>query len=142
MKILIAVDGSEHSLDTVQYSIKHARWYREALDVELLYVQPPLPYEGRAGAVVGQEQVRRYYQEEGEAALAKPRELLEAAGIHYTPHTLVGPVAESIVQLAKQLNCDQIVIGTHGMTAAATVLMGSVATRVLSLSTIPVLLVR
>jgi nucleotide-binding universal stress UspA family protein len=140
--MLIAVDGSKHSLDTVKYAIQHARWYREALDVELLYVQPPLPYEGRAGAVVGQEPIRRYYQEEGEAALVKPRELLEAAGIHYTPHTLVGPVAESIVQLAKQLNCDQIVIGTHGRTAAAAVIMGSVATEVLNLSAMPVLLVR
>ena len=51
--MLIAVDGSKHSLDTVKYAIQHARWYRGALDVELLYVQPPLPYEGRAGAVPG-----------------------------------------------------------------------------------------
>ena len=142
MKILIAVDDSRRSLEGVRYLIGHAHWYRGTLDVDLVHVQPPIPNVGRAGAVVGKEQIKRYYEEEGEAALAQAREMLDAAGIPCNTHVLVGPAAESIVRLAQRLDCDVIFIGTHGRTAAINVLMGSVAAKVLQQSDIPVLLVR
>lgn len=142
MKILIAVDGSKYSLNAVRNLIEHADWYRRPLEVELVYVNPPLPYEGRARAVIGKKQIARYYQEEGETALSKAGKMLDAAGIGYAAHTLVGPVAESIVQQAKALKCDLIFIGTHGRTAAGNMLLGSVANKVLHIARVPVLLVR
>jgi nucleotide-binding universal stress UspA family protein len=142
VKILIAVDGSKYSLDAVSNLIGHADWYRGPLEVELIYVNPPLPYAGRAGAVIGKKQIARYYQEEGEAALIRAKKMLDAAGVRYAAHILVGPVAESIVQQAKALKCDLIFIGTHGRTAAGNMLLGSVANKVLHIAKVPVLLVR
>src|SRR6266545_4591755 len=53
-----------------------------------------------------------------------------------------GPVAESIVREARLARCDLIMIGTRGMNAAANLLLGSCANRVVNISPIPVLLVK
>ena len=142
MKILLAVDGSKHSLKAVKCLIEHADWYREKPAVDLVNVHLPVPRIRGMSAVVGASQIRRYYDREGRAALSKARKLLDAAGIGYFPRLLVGPVAETIVRQARLSRCDLIMIGTRGMSAAANLLLGSSATRVVSLSTIPVLLVK
>jgi nucleotide-binding universal stress UspA family protein len=142
MKILLAVDGSKQSLDAVNCVIEHADWYREKPVVELVTVHLPLPRLPRMGLVVGKSQIQRYYQEEGEAALAAAKKRLDAAGIAYAASVLVGQVAETIVQHASKSRCDLIVVGTRGHTAAANLLLGSTATKVLHLSKIPVLLAR
>jgi nucleotide-binding universal stress UspA family protein len=142
MKILLAVDGSKYSLDAVDCLIEHADWYREKPVVELLTVHLPVPKLPRMNLVVGKNQIESYYREEGEAMLAGARKKLDAAGIGYKATILVGPVAETIVAHAKKARCDLIFIGTHGRTAAAGMLLGSIATKVMHISTIPVLLVK
>jgi nucleotide-binding universal stress UspA family protein len=142
MKILLAVDGSKHSLKAVKCLIEHADWYREKPRVELVNVHLPVPKLRGMGVVVGASQVRRYYDREGRAALSKARKLLDAAGIKYSAHILVGSVAESIVKEARLARCDLIMIGTRGMSATASLLLGSSATKVVHLSPIPVLLVK
>jgi nucleotide-binding universal stress UspA family protein len=142
MKILLAVDGSKHSLKAVKCLIEHADWYREKPRVELVNVHLPVPKLRGMGVVVGASQVRRYYDREGRAALSKARKLLDAAGIKYSAHILVGSVAESIVKEARLARCDLIMIGTRGMSATASLLLGSSATKVVHLSSIPVLLVK
>ena len=53
-----------------------------------------------------------------------------------------GNPAEVIVETAQELNCDLIVMGTHGQGAIADILIGSTAKRVVGKSPIPVLVVR
>ncbi len=142
MKILLAVDGSRHSLKAVKCLIDHAGWYREKPAVELVNVRLPVPRIRGMGAVVAASQVRRYYDREGKAALSKARKLLDVAGIGYFPRILVGPVAESIIRQARLTRCDFIMMGTRGMSAAANLLLGSCANRVVNVSPIPVLLVK
>ncbi len=142
MKILLAVDGSKHSLKAVKCLIQHADSYREKPVVELVNVHLPVPRIRGMGAVVTASQVRRYYDREGRAALSKAKKLLDAAGIKYSAHILVGPVAETIVKEARLARYDLIMMGTRGMSAAANLLLGSCANRVVSISPIPVLLVK
>ena len=142
MKILIAVDGSKNSLDAVQCLIDHADWYRQAPEVELLTVHLPVPKLPRMSLAVGKSQIQRYYQEEGEARLAAARRRLDAAGIKHKDTMLVGPVAETIVKRALETRCDIIYLGTRGMTAVGKALLGSTATKVLHISSTPVLLVK
>ena len=142
MKILLAVDGSKNSLDAVDCLIEHADWYREKPQVELLTVHLPVPKLPRMKVVVGKNQIRRYYEEEGEARLAAAKRKLYAAGIQHRPRVLVGPIAQTIVQHAKDSRCDLICIGSRGMNALGKALLGSTATKVLHLSGIPVLLVK
>jgi nucleotide-binding universal stress UspA family protein len=142
MKILLAVDGSKQSLRAVDCLIEHADWYREKPAVELVTVHLPVPKLPRMGLVVGKNQIQRYYEEEGEAALAAAKKKLDRAGIAYKAGILVGPVAETLVKHAVKTGCDQILIGTHGRTAAGNMVLGSVATKVTHIASTPVLLVR
>jgi nucleotide-binding universal stress UspA family protein len=142
MKILLAVDGSKCSLDAVQALVDHLGWYREAPQVELVTVHLPVPRLPGMGAAVGKNQLQKYYEEEGEKQLAAARRKLDAAGVPYTPRTLVGSVAETLVKHAKDTRCDLMYIGTRGHTELGNALVGSTATKVLHISDIPVLLVK
>jgi nucleotide-binding universal stress UspA family protein len=142
MKILLAVDGSKNSLNAVDCVIEHADWYRSKPEVELVYVHLPVPKLPRMGIVVGKSQIERYYEEEGQGALAAAKKKLSAAGVRFKPRVLVGPIAETLVAHAKRQACDLICIGTHGRTETGKFLLGSVATKVSHLATTPVLLVR
>ena len=141
MRILLAVDGSKCSLQGVKNLIAHTRWYRKKPEVELVNVQPPLPYGGRVSRALGVDQVTRYYREEGEAALARARKMLDAARIKYRSHIFIGPVAETLAKQAKARRCDLISMGTHGRTLAGQFVLGSVALKVLQTAKVPVQLV-
>jgi nucleotide-binding universal stress UspA family protein len=142
MKILLAVDGSKQSMRGVDSLLEHLDWYRGRPQVELVTVHLPVPKLGSIGGGVSKAQVQRYYEEEGEQWLAPAKKKLDAAKVPYTAQILVGPVAETLVKHAKSAGCDLIYIGTRGMTATANALLGSTATKVLNLSTVPVLLVK
>jgi len=136
MKILLAVDGSAHALDAVKCVIDHADWYRTKPEIELLTVHLPLPKLPGLGTTVGKTQVERYYQEEGEQALAEAKKLLDRSGLRYEPRILVGDPGETIVKHAKKSGCDVIALGTPSRW------IGSVANKVMNLSDVPVLLVK
>lgn len=141
MNILLAIDGSEVSLRAVQSLIEHVRWFRESPRVHLLHVHAPIPV-GLAVQHLSQETLDRYYREEGEAVLAPAADLLRKAGIATTPHIHVGHAAEIVVRLAGELGCELICLGSHGRGGIGNALLGSVASRVLHLATMPVLIAR
>lgn len=63
-------------------------------------------------------------------------------GIQIETHLFKGDPVTEIVKEAKNLECDLIVMGTHGRTGMAHLMMGSVAERVIRTASIPVLTVR
>jgi nucleotide-binding universal stress UspA family protein len=136
MKILLAVDGSAHSLDAVKCVIEHADWYRAKPEIELVTVHLPVPQLPGLGTTIGKAGIQRYYQEEGEQALAEAKKLLDRAGLRYEASILVGDPAETIVEHAKKAGCDIIAIGTPSRW------IGSCANKVMNLSDMPVLLVK
>lgn len=142
MKILIPVDGSKHALDAVKFVVDHPDWVGERPQIELLHVHPPVPKLSGLGSVIGKKQLQRYYEEEGAEALAASRELLDRAGLAYSARVLVGPPAETIVTHARSARIELLIIGHRGMSAAANMVLGSIASKVLHLSTVPVLLVK
>jgi len=142
LKMLLAVDGSESASRATQKLIETAGWYKEPLEVELVTVHLPLPQVGGfAGSVVSHDMVEKYYSEEGGKALAPARKLLDAAGVRYVPHILVGEIAQSLVSHAQKTGCRMLYMGTRGMSAMSNLVIGSVATKVLHLGTVPVVLV-
>jgi nucleotide-binding universal stress UspA family protein len=63
-------------------------------------------------------------------------------GIQCEIVTATAAAAEAIIETAKTKECDLIVMSSHGRRGLARVLLGSQATRVLTLSSIPVLVCR
>jgi nucleotide-binding universal stress UspA family protein len=139
MKILFAADGSPQSLAALETLIRSFAYFRDTPALTLLYVHPPVPYKG-AVATVGRDVVQRYYEEESEAALSGAQDALTARGIPFEVDKCVGNPAEEIAKRAEDGKYSLIALGTHGHTALANLVMGSVATGVVARSKLPVLL--
>ena len=142
VKILLAVDGSESAVRATRKLVESAAAYRDPPQVELVTVHLPVPHVGGfSGVVITHEMIEQYYRDEGQKALAPSKQLLDQAGIRYTPHILVGDIAKTIVEHAEKSGSDMIYMGTRGMTAMSNMLVGSIATKVLHLAHVPVVLV-
>ncbi|MEO5700864.1 MAG: universal stress protein [Casimicrobiaceae bacterium] len=141
MKILAAVDGSQHSTAMVEKLIARIGWFRELPEITLLHVHHPLPYK-RAAAWAGKEAVHQYYEEESDAALLPGRAVLESAGVACTLDKQVGDPAIEIARVAEAGDFDLVAMGTHGHSGLTNLVMGSVATKVLASLKRPVLFLR
>ena len=137
---LVPVDGSEHSNRTIERVIQQVKWYRDDVEVHLLNVQHAFPL--RAASHVGQGRVQAYHREQGLAMLAEARKRLDAAKVKYQFHIGIGEEADVICKYARAKKADQIIMGTRGMGSVSNLLLGSVATKVIHLSKVPVLLVK
>lgn len=140
LKILLAVDGSECSLHAVAHAIKRATAAKDQHQLHLINVQHPV--HGSVSTFVDAAQIKQYHHDEGMKMLARPREMLDAAGIPYQHHLFVGEPAEVITRFAKEQGCEEIVIGTRGLSGISSLLMGSVATKIIHLAEVPVVLVK
>ncbi len=141
MKILLAVDGSASSARAVAQVAALAAELRTAPEIHLLHVHPAIP-DARVRQHVPHGDLERYYREESLPHLAAAEAALNAAGLAFTRHLHVGEAAEIIAKLAAEHGCERIVMGTHGRSAVADAVLGSVSHRVLHLAPCPVLLVK
>lgn len=140
LKFLLPVDGSDASNRAVAEFITLIDWYKEKPEIHLLNVQ--FPQRGNVPLFIDKESIALYQQEEGMKELRAAHELLDQAGIGYQLHITVGTPSDMILHYAKELNCNQIIIGPRGLGAVKGILLGSVASKVIQLSTIPVLLIK
>ena len=130
---LVAVDGSECSLRALEMASRLAALGRDVgVEVDLVHVQPWLVKEAAET-----ELARR-----GWAATAQARQMLDAASVRWHLHVVMGEAAPLIAELAEALGSRGIAIGSHGLTAAESLLLGSVAYKVVHLAKVPVLIVR
>lgn len=141
-KVLLAVDGSQHSLRATRKLLELAEGMKERPQIVPVHVHVPLPRSATVKRVVGSNAVERYYREESEKAVQPSLKLLGKAGYAGKALLLVGPVAETLVSQARRGRFELIVLGTRGMGAAGNLLLGSVASKVLQLADVPVLTVR
>ncbi len=72
---------------------------------------------------------------------AVARRILDAAGIAYRFHSELGNPADRIVDLIRSQACDEVVVGSRGMSALDNLAFGSVAYKIVHLSPVPVTVV-
>ena len=140
LKILLPVDSSENSDRAVRHLIGMTG-HCGALDIRMVNVQPPFLYI-EVLLKPGQEVVDVWTHKAGRDDARSACALLDAAGIPYTQELANGEVAETLIRYAEREQCDMIVMGTRGMGTVASLVLGSVATKVIHLSHIPVTLVK
>ncbi|MHB1201216.1 MAG: universal stress protein [Polaromonas sp.] len=128
---LVAVDGSACSLRAVAMVARLAA-LEQGAEVDLVHVQPWLNKEAAET-----ELPRR-----GWAATAQARHLLDAAAVRWCLHATMGEEEPEIAGLADALGSRGIAIGSRGLTATESLLLGSVAYKVVHLVKLPVLIVR
>jgi nucleotide-binding universal stress UspA family protein len=141
LKILIAIDGSEPANRAIEAVGKMARSSLQ-LEATLLCVSPEPVFYGNytVGTIQRIEEDQKKHQN---ALLSQATSLARTQNLNLAePLRAYGVVANEIVRLALEAQVDQIAMGTRGMGAVGSMLLGSVAQRVIHLSTVPVLLVK
>lgn len=140
MRIVLAVDGSPVSTRAARHVASLHRQLAEKPEVVLLHADAPLL---RSVAMsLGTRGVDKYHADNGRFALKGAKPVLARAGVAFTEKVLVGDPAPTILKFIKSSKCDLLVMGSHGRGAFKNLVLGSVATKVLSLSGVPVTIVR
>jgi nucleotide-binding universal stress UspA family protein len=137
MKVLVATDGSEHSMKAVQRALELAE--KQGAQVTLMsvayYVADYL--EGMP------PNIQDKLQDEARAALKKAKALFDAKNLPVETVMEAGLVpANLIIAKAQDGKFDRIVIGSTGQNALERILMGSTAAKVVAHAPCEVTVVR
>ena len=96
---------------------------------------------GSATAPFDLAEVQTLVRHEARAELDREADGLRAAGLEVKVQLLDGVPPETLVDAARDLDADFVVVGTRGRTGLSRLLLGSTAERVLQLASCPVLVV-
>lgn len=143
MKILIGVDDSRHSQKALEY-VKKMKWpegtrvivvsaVREVVPAYSEVYAPAAPYSERM-----MEDLFKYHQEvvsDAEKSLRDSGLTTEAKVVNGDPRTV-------LVDLARNEGVDLVVVGSHGRTGIAKILIGSVASHIVTHAPCSVLVVK
>jgi nucleotide-binding universal stress UspA family protein len=140
-RLLVPIDGSEASHRALTFAMKLAE-AAAAPEIHALYVHPPIDVSGKIQVYATEKHMRQLAADQSQWILGAIEERLRVAAVPHTVEMREGDPAETIARRAEELGCDAIVMGSRGMGRIAGLLMGSVATRVVHLTSLPVTLVK
>jgi len=142
-RILVGVDDSAAANEAVALGARLARDHDGQLilghSVNWLAVVSQL---AASGAIVDTRPIVNDLKTEGEALLDRAINAARAEGVEPQRHSLEGEPAQRLLELAAQLQCTAIIMGTHNRGSLEELFVGSTTETLLRASTIPVLIVR
>lgn len=145
LKILIAVDGSESANRAIEAVGQMAKSSLE-LEAILVCVRTGAILEPLFSTdynVVTIKKLDTEQEAQQTSVLNNATEFARAQGLNIgEPVRAYGDIANEIVRTANERQVDQIAMGTRGMGPLNSLLLGSVAQRVIHHSSVPVLLVK
>ena len=141
--LLIATDGSELAAKAVRGGLELAK----SLGARVVVLTATEPWLGMINADLNVvnfsiEEYEKATKEEAARILGKVRDEALTLGVECETLHINGFPAEAIIETAKAKACDLIVMGSHGRRGIARLLLGSQATKVVTLSSVPVLVWR
>lgn len=139
-KILVPVDFSDCSKKALQYAIPLAKQFGAA--ITLLHVVQVNYASGPEFGTIDFPLLESDLRKSAQTQLAALVEKEISGQVPHQTEVCVGAEAAEIVQAAKELESDLIIISTHGRTGLRHVFLGSVAENVVRLAPCPVLVVR
>jgi len=123
MKILVGIDGSEHSKAALVEALNVAKKFSGFVKVITVYKQG--------------------MDKEAEKVLGEAEQYLKKEKINYSLSSILGSnPSRALVNVAKHENFDLIVVGSRGLGSAASFLLGSVSRKVVSESHCDVLVIK
>jgi nucleotide-binding universal stress UspA family protein len=139
-KILVCLDGSA----LAEAALPHAQMLASDEEAEIVLLR--ISVNPAAEFSFSDPQLAENLIEEVEAEslayMQSVRAKLQKAGFRTSFLICQGPIAETILQVASENHADVIVMSTHGRSGIKRWLVGSVADRVVTHSSLPVLLIR
>lgn len=139
-KILCPTDFSEFSVWALELALRLAHWYQS--EITVMHVVPrvlmhPEYFPYMQEPVLPSPDVRKQAREE----LDRFTERASAAGIPTLARLEEGDSVEEILDLAKDLPADLVVMGTHGRRGFERLVLGSVTVKVMRKGVCPLLTV-
>jgi nucleotide-binding universal stress UspA family protein len=146
-KILIPMDGSDYSFNAAEYAIDLARRYES--EITLISIVASKVRYGASSGVFGAippSYLNRYENEAkkwfNRVLIKVKKDGLKIKKIKTDVITTPMSIVSTILQYAQKDEADLIVIGTKGITGFKKMLVGSVASGVVSYAHCPVLVIR
>jgi len=150
-KILVAIDGSDHSMKAAQYAIDIARDNKAQLIALTVLDISKIGYAASAfiaSPMHGLEELERKRKEAQEwldrvGKMTSQRASSDNNSIQFASQIEESmSVAGSIVDYAENQNIDLIVVGSKGTSGFTKLLLGSVASKVVTYASCPVLVIK
>lgn len=136
-KILLANDGSEHAFNALSLAVrlaKHSAAELHMISVEEISYLPETMEEVREETGIA---ARRFH-----SVVNRSRAIAEESQVNLKTHVVAGHPVRDIVDLARDLKADLLVVGASGHSALYDRMIGSRADRIVHLAPCPVLVVK
>ena len=143
MRILIAVDDSPHSQAAVDF-VKRMQWPAGSEAIVLSVSRPALVSYALVDAP-GMSYSPQLYEEQlkfHEEIAARYERDLKVVGLKTRAVVMQGDPREAIVDLVRQEKLDLVVMGSHGRSGVSKLVMGSVASHVVTHAACDVVVVK
>jgi nucleotide-binding universal stress UspA family protein len=135
--ILLAVDGSEHSLRAAKTASDLIRVMKAKTLLVVIY-DPVPPYLGEPNL----SQAIAARVKESQDVLDEATNTVGEIPAEIHTEMIEGQIAEKIIEVASTRNSDMVIMGSRGRGGLAGALLGSNSQKVVSHATCPVLIVR
>lgn len=141
-KILVPTDGSPLAQSAAQTAAQLAK--SQGAEVVGVYVIDPFPYIGIGeAAAVGLQAYLSEARSAAGRALEALGQVCKAHGVPFAGDTIERSVVyEGVIETAQTEGCDLIVMASHGRQGVKALILGSVAQKVLTHASVPVLIVK
>lgn len=143
--ILVPTDGSQLSLETARRAVTFAK--EAGASITFFYAKPdyPVAFYGE-GALIDPTTPEKFTEmadRQAEEILAKVEALARDSGVGCRKMAAVSDIPfQAIIDAASSAGCDLIFMASHGRRGISGLLLGSETQKVLTHSTIPVLVYR
>jgi len=143
MRIVIAVDQSPHSERAVRF-VSRMRWPAGSRVIVANVIGPPLspPVAGVDTGAPLMVETMAEQTVETRTRLAEIEAELRVAGIATENRLSTGDPRDTLLRLIEEERVDLIVVGSHGRTGLAKLLLGSVSSHIVTHSRCSVLVVK
>ncbi|MEB1807239.1 MAG: universal stress protein [Bacillaceae bacterium] len=136
-RILVAADGSEHSLRATEKAIALVNGNEDAV-IEIIYVVDGATSKADVLHNRGSIEIANKRKER----LAGFVEKLDAAGVKYEIKTLHGEPGPTVVDYANEHDFDCVLLGSRGLNRLQSMVLGSVSHKVAKRVKSPVMIVK
>jgi nucleotide-binding universal stress UspA family protein len=131
-KILVPIDGSQHSKHAIKEAIKIAKMAQST--ITLLNVYPKTSPQKQPNTET--------QQKNGKNILTEAQKLIETQDIPVKTLLLEGEIVNQIIKAAKENQFDLIIVGARGLSKIEEIMLGSVSQGVTENAPCPVIVTR
>jgi nucleotide-binding universal stress UspA family protein len=146
-KIMVGIDGSEESINAADYAIAIAKMYNAELiainvltsDIGYAYSSPGVespPLTVKEIILLAQDEAKKWFD--------KIKEKADKRGIRFRSETIMAKrsAVSTILDYAEEQNINLIIVGTRGRSGIKKMLLGSIASELVTYAACPVLVVK